>query len=294
MRYYVYALAYPDGRIFYIGKGTSDRILEHEAEARNGGTSRKCEIIREIWARGEQVEKTKLAFFNTADEALAYESSLISSLDGLANIQEGRKRFKDIALTQSDTTDFGGRLRQWREDGTTFWSAREVSEFLGYITWVAFQGTIKRAIRVAQQGGWDLLEHFQPAYKVVIIGKRVCRSIEDYHLSREAFWFVVQNADPEKFVVSFGKTVLALQTAIHHSPPRPQGLETLPDGIGGWSKNFGAFNTSAIADIVNPMPEDLPPVPSIKPLLDERQRKRKKSQKQIPGKGQPDLFSEGQ
>jgi hypothetical protein len=255
MRWYVYALAYPDGRIFYVGKGTGDRILEHEAEARKGGTSRKCEIIREIWARGERVEKAKLAFFNTADEALAYESSLISSLDGLANIQEGRKRFKDIALTQSDAADFGGRL------------------------WAAFQGTIKRAIRVAHQGGWDIREHFLPAYKVVRNGVRSYRSIEDYQLSREAFWLVVQNADPSKMAVSFGKVVLALQTAIHDSPPRPHGWKSLPDGIGGWSKSFGTFEVAAIADIGGTMPEDLKPEPSIKPLLEERQRKRKKAQK---------------
>jgi hypothetical protein len=292
MRFYVYALAYPDGRIFYVGKGTGDRILEHEQEARKGGNSRKCEIIREIWARGEQVKKAKLAFFHTDEEALVYESSLISSLDELANIQEGRKRIKDIALTQSDITDFGGRLRHWREDGTMFWSAREVSEFLGYITWAAFQGTIKRAIRVAHQGGWDIREHFQPAYKVVRNGVRSYRSIEDYQLSREAFWLVVQNADPSKMAVSFGKVVLALQTAIHDSPPRPHGWESLPDGIGGWSKSFGTFEVAAIADIGGTMPEDLKPEPSIKPLLDERQRKRKKAQKKI-SDGQLDLFSEG-
>ncbi len=31
--YYVYTYAYPDGVIFYIGKGTQGRIDDHELEA---------------------------------------------------------------------------------------------------------------------------------------------------------------------------------------------------------------------------------------------------------------------
>jgi DNA-damage-inducible protein D len=50
---------------------------------------------------------------------------------------------------------------------------------------------------------------------------------------------------------------------------------------------------TAIKKIGNPMPEDLPAEPSIRPLLDERKRKRKKAQKKIT-EGQPDLFGESQ
>jgi hypothetical protein len=34
-RYYVYVLHRPDGHPFYVGKGVEQRVLEHEAEARN-------------------------------------------------------------------------------------------------------------------------------------------------------------------------------------------------------------------------------------------------------------------
>lgn len=47
-RHYVYIYAYPDGRVFYVGKGKGNRILDHEAEARKGINSRKCDIIRSI------------------------------------------------------------------------------------------------------------------------------------------------------------------------------------------------------------------------------------------------------
>jgi transcription antitermination factor NusG len=75
-KYYVYVLAYPDGYlskngtdiggvIFYVGKGTvqkykhlPERMDTHEIEARQGFKSAKDNVIRDIWAKGLQVQKT--------------------------------------------------------------------------------------------------------------------------------------------------------------------------------------------------------------------------------------------
>ncbi|GER86520.1 hypothetical protein KDW_06820 [Dictyobacter vulcani] len=61
-KYYVYTLAYPDGHIFYVGKGQGDRIHQHEKEAQRyrysytahptGITSDKIHAILQIWASG--------------------------------------------------------------------------------------------------------------------------------------------------------------------------------------------------------------------------------------------------
>jgi hypothetical protein len=62
--FYVYTLAYPEsmgGTIFYVGKGRNDRINDHDRETRRGVQSDKCNIIREIWATGEEVVKIKVA-----------------------------------------------------------------------------------------------------------------------------------------------------------------------------------------------------------------------------------------
>lgn len=85
---YVYELAYPDGRVFYIGKGTGYRINRHEDETRRGVQSRKCDIIREIWASGGQVLKRKVCENLTSEEAIEIEQEVIQrhGIHNLANV----------------------------------------------------------------------------------------------------------------------------------------------------------------------------------------------------------------
>jgi hypothetical protein len=86
-RYYVYTLAYPTGKIFYVGKGTGDRIHQHEYEAARLGkassyyysNAEKHAVIREIWAKGEQVKKeivfeTDLEQMTKASNPLPFQS----------------------------------------------------------------------------------------------------------------------------------------------------------------------------------------------------------------------------
>lgn len=90
-RYYVYTLAYPDGTVFYVGKGTGGRILAHESEAqrqhRRGQKCRKCDVIRGIWKDGGQVQRAIV--FRTNDQNAAYlkEKELIQvyGFDQLCN-----------------------------------------------------------------------------------------------------------------------------------------------------------------------------------------------------------------
>jgi len=86
MSYYVYELVDPrTGDPFYIGKGKGDRIAAHEAEARKGIHSRKCDRIREIWAAELKVQRRILSRFKQEHEAYAAEKQLIEDI-GLANL----------------------------------------------------------------------------------------------------------------------------------------------------------------------------------------------------------------
>lgn len=98
-KYYTYALAYPDsmgGLTFYIGKGAGDRIYQHERIAKHPDSKyprenrHKTNIIRKIWANGEQVVRKKLAYFDTDEEASLYEIALIFLMETpLTNITAG-------------------------------------------------------------------------------------------------------------------------------------------------------------------------------------------------------------
>lgn len=83
-KYYVYTLAYPDGRVFYVGKGQGDRIHEHELEARRSylpQVSAKVRVIREIWASGGKVVKTKVFETDNEQEANEHEQQVIAQCD---------------------------------------------------------------------------------------------------------------------------------------------------------------------------------------------------------------------
>ncbi len=75
--WYVYTYAFPDGSIFYIGKGNQGRIDEHESEAQDGCACTKCQTIREIWASGHPVQKRIVYETLSESKALEYEKTLI-------------------------------------------------------------------------------------------------------------------------------------------------------------------------------------------------------------------------
>lgn len=78
-RFYVYTLAYPDGRVFYVGKGSGKRIDCHERDARKGVSTYKCRIIRKIWAGGGELIKTIVFRTDDEQEAFATEKRLIAA-----------------------------------------------------------------------------------------------------------------------------------------------------------------------------------------------------------------------
>jgi hypothetical protein len=131
---YVYFLKYPEpmgGTIFYIGKGIGRRINIHEVEARSSNVSScnsyKVSVIRQIWSQGEQITKTKYAYFDTDDEAYIYEFALIFFMQGYGN------------LTNINVGGIGGRSNvyrirgkphseEWKQKASAWLTGRPVSE----------------------------------------------------------------------------------------------------------------------------------------------------------------------
>lgn len=94
-RFYVYILCRPNGKPFYVGKGTGDRINDHDGEARSGHRCHKCNIIRKIWRQGGQIQRYILLETDDEHEALAYEVEVIAlhGRNNLANLTDGGEGF---------------------------------------------------------------------------------------------------------------------------------------------------------------------------------------------------------
>lgn len=102
-------------------------------------------------------------------------------------------------------------IKQIREDGSEFWSARELAVALDYMQWRNFTGVIKRAMIAYENSGHDIFHDFAEVSKIVETGA-TNKPVKDYELSRYACYLIVQNGDPRKEVIALGQTYFAIQT----------------------------------------------------------------------------------
>jgi DNA-damage-inducible protein D len=103
-------------------------------------------------------------------------------------------------------------IRKTDDDGIEYWSARDLAKVLGYDRWENFENAIEKAQMACTNSGHDVSDHFRDVTKMVAIGSRAKRKIQDFELSRYACYLVVQNADPSKEIVALGQTYFAIQT----------------------------------------------------------------------------------
>ncbi len=79
--YYVYTLAYPDGTVFYVGKGTGNRAQSHIIEAEQWVCQcRKCHVIQSIIFKGKKVKISYVFTSEDAQPSLQKEAELIRLL----------------------------------------------------------------------------------------------------------------------------------------------------------------------------------------------------------------------
>ena len=107
------------------------------------------------------------------------------------------KRFEDI--------------KHVREDGSEYWSARELAPALDYSQWRNFTNAINRAMIACENSGRNVFDDFAEVSKIVEAGV-TSKPKKDYELSRYACYLIVQNGDPRKEVIALGQTYFAIQT----------------------------------------------------------------------------------
>ena len=102
-------------------------------------------------------------------------------------------------------------IKHVRDDGSEFWSARELGPVLDYVKWDNFHKVIKRAMIACENAGRSILDQFPEVGKLVE-GGVAPREKVDYELTRYACYLIVQNGDPRKEVIALGQTYFAIQT----------------------------------------------------------------------------------
>ena len=102
-------------------------------------------------------------------------------------------------------------IKHIREDGSEYWSARELAPALEYTKWENFHKVIKRAMIACENAGHSILDQF-PEVRNLVEGGVAPRKRLDYELTRYACYLIVQNGDPRKEVIALGQTYFAIQT----------------------------------------------------------------------------------
>lgn len=117
---YVYGLVDPrTSKFFYIGKGTGNRVFEHERESLNSPDSEKLKLktIAEIKESSLEVKKVIINCNLTEDEAYAAEAALINAFNyiegsSLSNIVSGHHSAEALSVEDYELLNGAEELRE--------------------------------------------------------------------------------------------------------------------------------------------------------------------------------------
>jgi DNA-damage-inducible protein D len=97
-------------------------------------------------------------------------------------------------------------------DNFEYWSARELYPLLGYKEWRKFSDAIIRAKNSCDTQNINSTDHFVGADKMVAIGSKAKRPVDDILLTRYACYLIAQNGDPRKPEIAEAQMYFATQT----------------------------------------------------------------------------------
>ena len=98
------------------------------------------------------------------------------------------------------------------KDGNEYWYARELIKVLKYSNWQNFEKVINKSKISCANSNYMVKDHFIDISKMVSIGSKTKRELNDYKLSRYACYLIAQNGDNRKKVIALAQTYFAIQT----------------------------------------------------------------------------------
>lgn len=170
-RYYVYTLAYPNGEVFYVGKGVGNRMYHHEVEAASTArvayrNRKKLEVIREVWASGGQVQKSIVFETDVEEDAFMYEWALINmacTAERLTNVStsgmrksfvpEPRPKYKSLSQIPPKVEAISIKTGKSSIEigGETYYTAAEAARYLG-VSRDSFMRNVKPRLQSYKHG----------------------------------------------------------------------------------------------------------------------------------------------
>ena len=103
-------------------------------------------------------------------------------------------------------------IKNLDDDGSEYWSSRELAKVLEYTDYRNFLTVINKAKTACENSDEVIHNHFVEANEMVKIGSGAEKPVETIYLSRYACYLIVQNSDPTKVVVAKGQTYFTIQT----------------------------------------------------------------------------------
>jgi DNA-damage-inducible protein D len=100
----------------------------------------------------------------------------------------------------------------WENSEIEYWLARDLQETLQYSEWRNFLKVLGKAKEACNNSGGNVENHFVDVNKMVALGSKAEREIDDIMLTRYACYLIAQNGDPRKNTIAFAQSYFALQT----------------------------------------------------------------------------------
>lgn len=142
------------------------------------------------------------------------------------------------------------------DDGTEWWSAREMRPRMGYSRWENVQSVLERAKAACRNSGHDPSDHFRDVTQMVPLGSGAFRKSVDTQMDRFGCYLLAMNGDPTKPEIAAAQRYFVIATRANEigvsaeTVQQAAGTDAAPKALARpWSARFTDTYESHIRDL---------------------------------------------